>query len=339
MTPARADDNPGVAAGRSGKGRVAVVFEDLQAFVIVARHGSFSLAAAHLCVAQSALSKRVQRLEQRMGSALFERRARGVTLTEGGHAFLARAERLVNELADLERDLSSLVRMPAGEVRIGLPQRTAGLLAPPIIERCLHELPLVNLHVLEGTASNVHGWLMRGEADIAISYNEDTGAGFQVRPVLTEPLFLFVAAHAVTRHFGGPAPERCAIADLANVPLLLPRRPNAVRVLVDRLAAGHGVKPRILFETDGTQTLRGTVERGLGASIFSMSTSWSYGVESGSLLAIPFESPLMNWKMFLVRSTRNADAVAISRVHDVVEQEIEKLLHAGAWPYARRVVR
>jgi LysR family nitrogen assimilation transcriptional regulator len=314
-----------------------LVFEDLQAFVIVARHGSFAQAAAHLTVAQSALSKRVQRLEHRMGSALFERRARGVTLTDAGHAFLARAERLVDELADLERNLSSLVHMPAGEVRLAFPQRTAGLLAPPVIERCLRELPLVNLHVLEGTASNVHGWLMRGEADIATSYNEEVGAGFTVRPVLTEPLYLFCAAHAVKAHFGRDAPERCSIADLGVVPLVLPRRPNPVRVLVDRLAAGHGFKPRILFESDGTSTLRGVVERGLATSIFSMSTTWSYAVESGSLLALPFESPLVNWKMYLVRSTKNAGAIAISRVHDIVEQEIERLLHAGAWPNARRL--
>jgi LysR family nitrogen assimilation transcriptional regulator len=315
-----------------------LVFEDLQAFVIVAQHGSFAHAAVHLCVAQSSLSKRVQRLEQRMGGALFERRARGVALTDAGHAFLPRAERLVDELADLTRNLSSLVHMPAGEVRIALPQRTAGLLAPPVIERCLRELPQVNLHVLEGTASNVHGWLMRGEADIAIGYNEDVGAGFTVRPVLVEPLFLFCAVQAMDKHFSGPPPDRCSIADLGTVPLVLPRRPNPVRVLVDRLAIGHGVKPHILFETDGTNTLRGLVERGLGLSIFSMSTTWSFAVESGTLLAVPFASPLMNWKMFLVRSTKNVDAVAISRVHDIVEQEIERLLHAGAWPNARRAV-
>ncbi|MBO9515903.1 MAG: LysR family transcriptional regulator [Variovorax sp.] len=314
-----------------------MVFEDLQAFVIVARHGSFAQAAAALSVAQSALSKRVQRLEERLGAALFERRPRGVVLTEAGHAFLARAQRLVDDLTDLERNFSSLVHMPAGEVRIALPQRTAGLLAPPVIERCSRELPLVNLHVLEGTASNVHGWLMRGEADIAISYNADVGAGFSVRPVLVEPLFLFVAARAAAQHFDGPVPERCTIADLANLPLVLPRRPNPVRVLIDRLAGGHGLKPRILFETDGTATLRGVVERGLGVSVFSMSTTWSYAVESGAMLAIPFTSPLMNWKMHLMRNTKDAGAVAISRVHEIVEQEIEQLLHVGAWPYARRV--
>ncbi len=315
-----------------------MVFEDLQAFVIVARHGSFAQAAANLSVAQSALSKRVQRLEQRMGSALLQRRARGVALTEAGHAFLVRAERLVDELADLERNLSSLVHTPAGEVRIALPQRTAGLLAPPVIERCLRELPLVNLHVLEGTASNVHGWLLRGEADIATTYNPEVGTGFTVRPVLAEPLFLFSAARFVGQHFGEQGvPERCNISDLARLPLVLPRRPNPVRVLLDRLAAGHGLKLRILFETDGTATTRGLVERGTAMSVFSMSTTWSYAVESGLLVALPFASPLVNWKMFLVRSVKDADAVAISRVHEIVEQEIERLLHARAWPNAARI--
>lgn len=315
-----------------------MVFEDMQVFVTVAQHGSFAHAAAHLCVAQSALSKRVQRLELRMGGALFERRARGVVLTDAGHAFLPRAKRLVDELADLTRNLSTLVHMPAGEVRVALPQRTAGLLAPTLVERCLRELPQVKLHILEGTASNVHGWLMRGEADIAIGYNEDVGPGFTVRPVLVEPLFLFCAVHAITQHFKGHAPELCSIADLAAVPLVLPRRPNPVRVLVDRLTLGYGVKPNLLFETDGTNTLLGLVERGLGLSIFSMSTTWSLAVEAGNLLAIPFASPLMNWKMFVVRSTKNIDAVAISRVHDILEQEIDQLMHSGAWPNARRVM-
>jgi LysR family nitrogen assimilation transcriptional regulator len=311
-----------------------LIFEDLQAFVIVARHGSFAKAAAHLCVAQSALSKRVQRLEQRMGSAIFERHVRGVLLTDAGHAFLARAEQLVDDLASLERNLPSLAHMPAGEVRIALPERTAGLLAPPLVERCLSELPLVKLHIMEGTVSNVHGWLMRGEADIAISYNEDVGAGFMMQPVLMEPLFLFSSVEAAPRHFGGPPPPRCGMGELGTLPLILPRRPNPVRVLVDRQSAAHKVKPRILFETDGTNTLRGMVERGLGVSIFSMSTTWSYAVESGKLLAIAFASPLFNWKMFLVRSIKNVDAVAISRVHEIVKQEIGRLLHAGAWPHA-----
>jgi len=315
-----------------------VIFEDLRAFVVVAQHGSFAQAAAFLCIAQSALSKRVQRLEHRMGTALLERRARGVALTQSGHIFLARAQRLVDEVADMERNLSSFAQIPSGEVRIALPQRTCGLLAPPVVERCLKELPLVNLHILEGTPSNVHGWLMRAEADIAMTYNADLGTGFTVKPFLVEPLFLFASNKTAVAQFGKLVPESCSLADLATLPLILPCRPSVLRVLVDRLCTGHGVRPNLIYETDGTSTIRGMVERGMGTTIFSLSTSWSYSVESGHLIAVPFSSPLVNWKMYLACTRREVGAVAISRVYKIVEEELELLLDSRAWPNAKRIV-
>lgn len=312
-------------------------FEDLRAFVVVARHGSFAQAAADLCIAQSALSKRVQRLESRMGAPLFERHARGVTLTQSGHTFLARAHRLVTEVSEMERDLSSFAETPAGEVRIALPQRTSGLLAPAVVERCRAELPLVNLAVLEGTPSNVHGWLMRGEADIAMTYNADLGTGYSSLPCFVEPLLLFAAPQLVADHFGGAVPDSCAVSDLARLPLILPHRPHPIRVLVDRLTVRSGLRPHVIYETDGNTTIRGLVERGLGATLFSLGTTWTYAVEAGQLVAVPFSSPLVNWKMYLASTRREAGALAVSRVREIMEQELDKLLDSGAWPTARRL--
>lgn len=314
-----------------------MIFEDLRAFVVVAHHGSFAHAAAELCIAQSALSKRVQRLEHQMGAALLERHARGVTLTLAGHSFLVRAQRLVDEVSDMERNLSSFAQTPSGEVRLALPQRTCGLLAPLVLERVLKELPLVNLQILEGTPSNVHGWLMRGEADIAMTYNSDLGAGFSVRPFLTEPLFLFASTRAEVSSKVAALGEACTIGDLATLPLIMPRKPNVLRVLVDRLAAGNGIRPNIIYETDGPATIRGLVERGIGVTIFSLSTSWSYAVETGQLLALPFSSALVNWKMYLASSRRDTGVIAINRVYELVENELENLLASGAWPNARRI--
>jgi len=338
LSPPLNGDPAGVAHAQRQHEGVQLIFEDLKAFVVVAQHGSFAKAAADLCIAQSALSKRVQRLEGRMGTALLERRARGVALTLAGHSFLARAQRLVDEVGDMERNLSSFGETPSGEVRIALPQRTCGLLAPPVVQRCLQELPLVNLQVLEGTPSNVHGWLMRGETDIALTYNANLGTGFAVKPFLVEPLFLFASAQTAAAHFDKPVPEACSLAELATLPLILPRKPNVVRVLVDRLCAGQAIRPNLIYETDGPATIRGMVERGMGVTLFSLSTSWSYAVESGLLVAVPFASPLVNWKMYLARTRRDVGTVAIQRVHEIVEHELEVLLESGAWPNARRII-
>lgn len=315
-----------------------MIFEDLRAFVAVANEGSFSQAAAALCTAQSALSKRIQRLEARLGTPLFERTARGVLLTPSGVTFLTRARRLVQEVDEMERNLSAYAQTPSGDVILALPPRTSGVLAPAVLERCWSELPLVQLKVMEGTPSEVHGWLMQGDADIAMTYNEDLGSGFRVQPVLSEPLFLFATPELVSQLFEeGLTTDALGFPDLARVPLILPHRPNVVRVLVDRLCAGHGVRPRIIYETDGSMTLLGMVTKGMGATIFSMSTYWSVLVQAGKLVAIPFSSPLVNWKMFLVCTHRDQESIAIRRVYEIVTQEIDRLINNGAWKHARRM--
>jgi LysR family nitrogen assimilation transcriptional regulator len=312
-----------------------LIFEDMSAFVVVARMGSFSRAAVELCIAQSALSKRVRRLESRLGTALLERRARGVVLTEAGQVFLVRAQRLVDETADLERNLSNYVHTPSGEVRLAFPQRTCGLLAPPVIERCLKELPLVAVQVLEGTPAGVHGWLLRGEADLAMTYNPELGTDFLVRPFAVEPLFLIGPGPAAAGRAGFSMPEVCSFQDLATLPLILPKKPNIVRVIVDRLCVGHGVRPNVIYETDGTQTIRGMVERGMGVTVFTLNSTWSETPTGAPLAASPFSSPLMNWKLCFVRARASLNNVAVNRVQQIVEQEAELLFNSGLWKTTR----
>jgi len=312
-------------------------FEDLSAFIAVAERGSFSRAAVELCIAQSALSKRVRRLEQRTGAVLLERRARGVVLTPVGEAFLQRALALVEEANYLERHLSSAIQVPAGKVSIALPRRSAGLIAPRIVERCRLEIPRVRLNLLEGTAANVHGWMVRGEADVALTYNADLGAGFRVLPFMSERLVLFSSPGLALQHFGIEGPPRvCAVQDLSRVPLILPRKPDVVRVLVERLAAGHGFKPNVVFEADGLSTIRGMVEYGQGMALLSLSTSWNYSVEQGRLVAIPVSSPLVSWKLHLAHSLRSEGGAAVSRVFEIVRREAIALRECPTFPARRR---
>jgi len=109
-------------------------FEDISAFVAVVRAGSFSKAAIDLCTAQSALSRRVKRIESRMGTLLLERSARGVILTEAGKMFLSRVEIIVDEISDMEKNLSSFVKEPAGKVRIAFRPEVAACWRPEFIK-------------------------------------------------------------------------------------------------------------------------------------------------------------------------------------------------------------
>lgn len=81
-----------------------LVFDDLRVFVAAARLGSLSKAAEHLEIAQPALSRRLKRLELRVGVELMTRSARGVFLTNPGSRLFSRAHRLVDGIAEIERD-------------------------------------------------------------------------------------------------------------------------------------------------------------------------------------------------------------------------------------------
>lgn len=114
---------------------------DLQAFVHVAREGSFTRAAAQLGVSQSALSHTLRALEQRLGVRLLTRTTRSVSTTEAGQRLL---ETLSPRLAEIEDQLAALAEYrerPAGTIRISAAGHAAEHVVWPRLERVLLEYP------------------------------------------------------------------------------------------------------------------------------------------------------------------------------------------------------
>ena len=77
--------------------------QDLYAFLALSEHGSFRYAAEAICISQSALSRRIEKLETALGVRLFERTTRRVTLTQTGRAFAPKAQHLLSEFEDAGR--------------------------------------------------------------------------------------------------------------------------------------------------------------------------------------------------------------------------------------------
>jgi DNA-binding transcriptional LysR family regulator len=94
-------------------------FDDVRAFVTVANTGSVSLAARDLNVTQSAVTRRLQRLETSLGTTLLDRRTRPVVLTGAGQAALERCRRLLNDVREVRSAVSN-DDLPMGEIRVGV---------------------------------------------------------------------------------------------------------------------------------------------------------------------------------------------------------------------------
>jgi DNA-binding transcriptional LysR family regulator len=105
----------------------------IEAFVMAANAGSFTAAAARLNLTNSAISKTVARLEARLGSRLFERTTRRLTLTDQGAAFYSTCARVLAELEDAETVLAAHHSEPVGRLRLNVPVAFGHMQVMPLL--------------------------------------------------------------------------------------------------------------------------------------------------------------------------------------------------------------
>lgn len=300
-------------------------FRDLKAFVHVAQQESFSRAATQLRIAQSALSRRVERLEHQLGAKLLARHGRGVRLTEGGQVLLERAEALIRELETVEADVQCLAKEPTGHVRLALPPFTSEVMTPLVVAACRAAFPRLSLHIREGFSGNIHRWVMADEVDIAVFYSPEISPDLDITPLLDEPLDVVLAADSPV----GVGQKAINAAELAGLPLILPSRPHSLRLVVERYAAEHGFHPQVVYEIDGIRTTKAMVKAGLGSTIFSHSET-SEGIASGMLRALPLSPPL-SWRLSMVTRRAARPSRAVTEIKRLIRSQVPILLERGLW--------
>jgi LysR family transcriptional regulator, cell division regulator len=123
---------------------------DLRVFETVARQGGMSRAAAELNTVQSNVTARIRQLEDELGTALFERHSRGVTLTAAGRRLLPYAARAQRLLADARRAAID-DGTPKGELTVGSLETTAALRLSPVLSAYAAAYPEVDLVLTTGT--------------------------------------------------------------------------------------------------------------------------------------------------------------------------------------------
>ena len=116
-------------------------------FAKVAERQNFTAAARDLGLSKSAVSKQIQRLEDRLGVRLINRTTRRLHLTESGLAFFERAKRVVEEAEEAELAVSRLHDEPRGTLRINAPMTFGIAHLAPIMSEFMDKFPDLNLDI------------------------------------------------------------------------------------------------------------------------------------------------------------------------------------------------
>jgi DNA-binding transcriptional LysR family regulator len=142
-------------------------FDDVRAFVRVADTASVSQAARDLNVTQSAVTRRLQRLETSLGTTLLERRTRPVTLTGAGQAALERCRRLLNDAREV-RAAAANGELPTGELRIGVAHALTELTLTEPVGQVRGKFPKIALRLRTGWSRELLERVRTGALDAAI---------------------------------------------------------------------------------------------------------------------------------------------------------------------------
>ncbi len=232
--------------------------QNLKAFVEVAAARSFSAAAARLHVTQPAISKRVHLLEQQLGTLLFDRIGRQVSLTEAGHTLLPHAEVTLARMASARQALADLDADTKGPLKLITSHHIGLHRLPRVLREFSERYPLVELDIGFMDSEEAYAEVLKGHCDLGII----TQVREQHDTVCTRTLWKdrleFVAApqHPLSQR------ARVDLEDLAQYPALLPERRFHTTQLVEELFAGHELRLNIKLATNYLETIKALITAG-----------------------------------------------------------------------------
>lgn len=238
--------------------------KQLDYFVRVAELGSFTRAAKMLNIAQPALSRQVRLLEVELRQNLLLRNGRGVTMTEAGRLLLDHSRGILHQVERAREDLGRVRGALSGRVSVGLPPSIAKVMTLALTREFRQRLPDAALSLREGLSHAMLELLLAGELDIALLYNTSPSPDLEIIALMQEELYLILP------RAGKNKTTAVTLAEVAALPLVIPGRPNAIRMLVETQMAAIGCKPKISLEIEGISAILDLVADGAGHAVLPL---------------------------------------------------------------------
>ncbi|WP_394662095.1 LysR family transcriptional regulator [uncultured Pantoea sp.] len=284
---------------------------DLYAFRALVEYGSFRLAAESICLSQSALSRRIEKLEAALGTRLFDRTTRRVMLTLYGQSFAERSEQLLANVEAVLADINQVSQERTGLVTVATVPSAAYYFMPEVIRRFRARYPRVRVKIIDSSVGNVIEAVSSGQADFGICFAKSLPPAIEFLP-LEEDVYVAACRH---EH---PLTRRLSLSweEYFQQEYIGLDKVSGNRSLLDQ-ALAHIIPARpSICETRHVTTLLGMVEAGIGiAAVPAMSMPSS----GHSLLAqIPLTHPVVTRSVGLIRRR--------GRIQSYVAAELEKLI-------------
>ncbi|GHA07455.1 LysR family transcriptional regulator [Streptomyces echinoruber] len=238
----------------------------LRSFQAVADGATVTEAAARARLTQPALSRALNRLEEEVGAELFQRVGRVLRLTPAGRVFKEHVDTLLDHYDRGRRAVAEVVDPDAGVVSLAFLHTMGTWLVPRLVTGFRQAFPQVRFELHQDGEAGLTRHLLDATADLIITSDDPGHPLITWRRLLVEPLWLAVPArHRLSGR------RRVRLAEAAEEPFIVLKPGYGLRGLTEHLCHEAGFAPRVGFEGEEVQTLRGLVAAGLGVSLLPAS--------------------------------------------------------------------
>ena len=283
--------------------RINYELHDLQAFVAVAERASFRQAAADLFLSQSALSRRIDKLEEGLGVRLFERTTRRVQLTNVGKAFLVNVRTALDGLEDAVLGVADLAALRTGTVTLACVPSAVWHFLPEVLKAFSERFPRIRVRVHDESAQDVLNLVLAGEADFGINFTGAEDPEIEFVPIYVESYVLAMRSdHPLARR------ETLSWKETVDERYISVARSSGNRTVIDAALAGVEKHPLIFCEVNHVSGVLALVEAGMGvAAVPGLSVLPG---RPGTIVGVPLVNPAIHRTLGLISKRSHSMAPA-----------------------------
>lgn len=245
------------------KGEEKMEIRQIRYFMEVATREHVTEAANALHVAQSSVSRQIANLENELGADLFIRESRRVKLTPVGKIFFKRMKQAMNVIDDATREVEEYLDPKKGTIRIAYPISLASHTIPTAIHAFRVYYPEVKFQLKQALYPDLIQGVIDGDFNLALlGPLPKADEKFRRKILFTENLVALLPLH----HTLANKPS-IGLRELKDDPFIMLPKGFMLREIVEKACTSHGFTPKVGFEGDDTDALKGLVSAGLGVAL------------------------------------------------------------------------
>jgi len=256
-----------------------VNMNQLRAFYTAARLNSISKAAQELMVTPPAITMQIKQFEETVGIRLLVRDGNTIRLTDTGMSIFNRAERIFQEIHDMEGLLEDLSASRSGELRIGCPEVPLKHLMP-IIARFKKTYPGIKVLLDQGSNADMVKSIIDFRNELAVIRYSPGSKKLKTRIIWRDEVVLVASPNST--HIPG---TEISVMQLSNLPLIIRREGSAVREVVFEYLKRFKVSPQVVMESASITLLKEFVRQDSGVG-FLERDAVEEDIRNGTLKAV-----------------------------------------------------